>query len=60
MYGILVNRSKEKKRFGRPNRGWEGNIKMDIKQAGWAVVKRINLAQNRAWAVKTLINVQIP
>jgi hypothetical protein len=58
-FGILVNRPKEKKRLGRPKRGWEGNIKMHIKQAGWAVVKRINLAQNRARGVKNLMNVWI-
>jgi hypothetical protein len=59
VYGILVNRPKEKKRLGRPKRGWEGNIKMHIKQAGWAVVKMINLAQNRASGVKKLMNVWI-
>ena len=32
--GILVNRPKEKKKLGRPKRGWQGNIKMDIKQVG--------------------------
>jgi len=60
IYGILVNRPKEKKRLGRPKRGWEGNIKMDIKQVGWAVVKKINLAQNRATVVKKFMNVRIP
>jgi hypothetical protein len=60
IYGILVNRLKEKKRLGRPKRGWEANIEMDIKQAGWAVVERINLAQNRARGVKMLMNVRIP
>jgi len=59
IFRILVNREKEKKRLGRPKRGWEGNIEMDIKQAGWAVMKRINLAQNRARGVKTLMKVQI-
>jgi len=53
IYGILVNRSKEKNGLGRPKRGWEGNIKVDIKRACWAVVKRMNLTHNRGRAVKT-------
>jgi hypothetical protein len=34
-YKVLVGKSEETRPLGRPRRGWEGNIKMDIGKIGW-------------------------
>jgi len=33
-YGVLVGKPGGKKPLGRPGRGWEDNIKMDIQEMG--------------------------
>jgi hypothetical protein len=30
-----VGKTKERRPLGRPRRGWEDNIKMDLKEVGW-------------------------
>jgi hypothetical protein len=33
-YGVLVEKTERKRPLGRPIRGWEVNIKMDIRETG--------------------------
>jgi hypothetical protein len=35
-YTILAGKPEEKRPPGRPRRRWVGNIKMDVKEAGWS------------------------
>jgi len=44
---VLVGRSDWKRSFERPRHECEGNIKMDLQEAGWGGVGRIGLAQDR-------------
>ena len=37
----------ETKPLGRPRRGWEDNIKVDIQEVGWRGMAWIDLAQKR-------------
>jgi hypothetical protein len=49
--------------LGRPRRGWEGNIKMDLREIGFGDVDWIDLAQDRdRWRalVNTVINLRVP
>jgi hypothetical protein len=46
--GFLVGRSKGKRPLGRPRRGWEDNIKMDLEDIGIDGANWIRLAQNRS------------
>jgi hypothetical protein len=32
---VLVGKPEGKRPMGRPRRGWEDNIKMDIQKVGW-------------------------
>jgi hypothetical protein len=34
-YRILVGRPEGRRPLGRPRHRWEGNIKMDLQEAGW-------------------------
>jgi hypothetical protein len=49
---------------GRPRHGWEGNIKMDLREIGIDGVNRIQLAQDRVqwWAffVNMVMNLWVP
>jgi hypothetical protein len=31
----LVGKPEGKRELGRPGNGWEGNIKVDLKEVGW-------------------------
>jgi hypothetical protein len=42
----LVGKSEGKRTIGRTRRGWEGNIRMDLREGGWEVVNWIHLAQD--------------
>jgi hypothetical protein len=44
---ILVGKSEGKRPPGRPRRRWVDNIKMDLREIGWAGMDWIDLAQNR-------------
>jgi hypothetical protein len=49
--------------LGRPRRGWEDNIKMDLKETGIGGAKWIRLVQDRVqWQafVDTVMNLRVP
>jgi len=46
-YSILVGKSEGKRPLGRPRRGWDGNIRMDVREIGWEVVNWMPLSQGR-------------
>jgi hypothetical protein len=35
VYSSLVGKPEGKRPLGRPRRGWESNIKMDLREGGW-------------------------
>jgi hypothetical protein len=47
LYRILVGKPEGKRPPGRPKRGWEDNIKMDLQEVGWMGMDWIDLAQDR-------------
>ena len=47
VYRVLVGRPEGKEPLGRPRRGWEDNIKMDIPEVEWGGMDWIDLAQNK-------------
>jgi hypothetical protein len=58
-YRILVGKSGGNRPLGRPRHRWEDNIKMGLREIGWGVMERIDLAQDRdQWRVlvNTVIN----
>ncbi|KAJ4449040.1 hypothetical protein ANN_00434 [Periplaneta americana] len=46
-YRVLVGRPEGKRPLGRPRRGWEDNIKVDLREVGYDDRDWINLAQDR-------------
>jgi hypothetical protein len=61
-YRILVGRPEGRRPFGRPRRGWEDNIKMDLQEVGWCM-DWIELAQDRyRWRalVNAVMNLRVP
>jgi hypothetical protein len=46
-YRALVWKREGRRPVGRPRRRWEDNIKMDLREVGWAGMDWINLAQDR-------------
>ncbi|KAJ4438760.1 hypothetical protein ANN_14711 [Periplaneta americana] len=46
-YRVLVGRPEGKRPLGRPRRGWEDNIKMDLREVGYDDRDWLNLAQDR-------------
>jgi hypothetical protein len=62
-YKILFGKPEGKRPLGRPRRGFEDNIRMDLKEIGWKDVDWIHLAQDRdQWqtVVNTEMNLQVP
>jgi hypothetical protein len=62
-YRALVGKPEERRPLGRPRRGWEDNIKMDLREVGWGDIDWINLAQDRdRWrsVVYTVMNLRVP
>jgi hypothetical protein len=60
---LLVGTPEGKKALGRPRRRWVGNTKMDVRQTGWGVTGRIDLAQDSdQWRtlVNTVLNLRFP
>jgi hypothetical protein len=52
-----------KRPLGRPRRGWENNIKMDLAEIGWGGMDWIDLAQDRdRWRthVNMVMNLRVP
>jgi hypothetical protein len=41
---ILMGKPEEKRPLGRPRRGWENNIKIDLGEIGWGGMDWIDLA----------------
>jgi hypothetical protein len=37
-YKTLIGKAEGKTPFGKPRRGWEDNIRMDVRDMGWEVV----------------------
>jgi hypothetical protein len=46
-YNFLFGKPKGKRPLGRPERGWEDNIRIDLREVGWEGVDWIHLAQDR-------------
>jgi hypothetical protein len=63
VYRFLVGRPEGKRPPGRPRRGWEDNIKMDLNEIGidWENWIRLDLdrVQCRAF-VSTVMNLRVP
>jgi hypothetical protein len=47
VYSVLVGKPEGKRPLGRPKRGWEDNIRMDLWKVGCGCVDWIGLAQDR-------------
>jgi hypothetical protein len=59
VYKVLVGKPEGKRPLGRPSRGWEDGIRMDL---GWESVEWIQLAQDRGrWRalVDTVMNLPV-
>jgi hypothetical protein len=62
-YRILVGKPERKRLLGRPRRMWVDNIKMEFRGIGWAVMDRIDVAQDRHQRrahVNTVMNLRVP
>jgi hypothetical protein len=62
-YKILLGKPEGKRSLGRPNRTWEDNIRMDLREIGYEGVEWINLAQDRDQRrdrVNPLMNLRVP
>jgi hypothetical protein len=58
-----VRKTERKRLLGRPRRGEEDNIRMDVWKIGWEGVNRIYLAYDREhwWdVVNTVMNHRVP
>jgi hypothetical protein len=62
-YNILVGRPEGRRPLGRPRRGWEDSIKMDLGKIGFGDVDWIHWDQDRdRWRalVNTVMNLPVP
>jgi hypothetical protein len=62
-YRALVGKPEGRRPLGRPRRRWEDNIKMDLRELGWAGMDWINLAEDRGrwWALaNAVMNLWVP
>ena len=58
-----MGRPEGRRVLGTPRHRWENNIRMDLQEMGWKVMKWIALAQDwdRWWAfVNPVMNFQVP
>jgi len=63
VYRFLVGTPEGKRPLGRPRRGWEDNIRMDLQEVGWGCEDWIGLAQDRdRWRalVSAVMNLRVP
>jgi hypothetical protein len=61
-YKVLVGKPEGKRPLGRPRRGWEDWIRMDLREIGLGGVDWIRLAQDRdLWraVVSAVMNLQV-
>jgi hypothetical protein len=61
-YRALVGKPEGRRPRERPRRSWEDNIKVDLREAGWAGMDWINVAQDRdRWraVVNVIINLRV-
>jgi hypothetical protein len=62
VYRFLMGKPEGKRPLGRPRRGWEDGIRMDLRKIGWGSVDWIQLAQDRdRWRalVSTVMNLRV-
>jgi hypothetical protein len=62
-YRIFVEKFEGKRPVGRSRRRWQDNIRIDLRETGWNVVKWMHLAQDRGhWRalVKTVMSLLVP
>jgi hypothetical protein len=60
---VFVGKPEGKRLLGRPRRGWENNVGMDVREIRWEGVDWMHLAQSRdKWraVVNTVMNLWIP
>ena len=63
VYRVLVGKPEGKRSLGRPRRGWEDNIKMDLQEVGCGSMEWIELAQDMdRWRalVNAVMNLRVP
>jgi len=63
VYRVLVGKPEGKRLLGRPRRGWENNIKINLQEVGCGGTDWIELAQDRDrwWAlVNAVMNLRVP
>jgi hypothetical protein len=63
VYTVLVGKPEGKRPLGRPRRGWEGNIMMDLEEVGRGCGDWMELAHDRdRWRalVSTVMNFRVP
>jgi hypothetical protein len=60
---MLVVKSEGKRPLGRQRCRWVDSIKIDVREIGWDIMNRIDLAQDRdQWKalVNTVMNLRVP
>ena len=63
VFKILTGTPTGKRPLGRPRRGWEDNIRMDLKEMGINTRNRVDLTQNRDYwraLVNAALNLWVP
>ena len=56
MYRVLMGKPERQRPFGRPRRGREDNIKMDLPEVGYGIKELIDLAQDNRDRWRALVN----
>ena len=60
---LLTGKPKGKRPLGRPRRGWENNVRMDLKEIGINLRNWIDSAQDRDYwrlLVNAALNLRVP
>jgi hypothetical protein len=63
VYRIFVGKPEGRRPLGRPERRWDYNIKIDLRERGWGSINWINWPQDRdQWRafINTVMNLQVP
>ena len=63
LYRVLVWKPEGKRPLGRPRRGWEDNIKIDLQEVGCGDMDWIDLTQDKdRWRalVTAVMNLRVP